>query len=133
VQQGVFINGEHLGPDGQSELTVLCYSHLPIHIFEDNMIIFHHKVTSCSAWSQTRTLTLQRVKVVFPSLHSPLPHLQAMAGSVLIIHSEPKLRNQRVGIGSMYAPYKDSASVDRILRASPRRAVRRAATPYSPQ
>jgi len=33
-------------------------------------------------------LTLRRVQVVFPSLHSGLPHLQAMAGSVLIIYRE---------------------------------------------
>jgi hypothetical protein len=38
------------------------------------------------AWSLTRTLTLQQV--IFPSFHSPLPHLQAMPASVLIIHSE---------------------------------------------
>jgi len=50
--------------------------------------IIHHKITSCSAWSQKMTLTLRRVQVVFPSLHSALPHLQAMEGSVLIVHSE---------------------------------------------
>jgi len=34
------------------------------------------------------TLTLRRVQVVFPSLHSALARLQAMAGSAFIIHSE---------------------------------------------
>jgi len=34
------------------------------------------------------TLTLWRIQVVFPSLHSALPHLQAMAGSAFTIHSD---------------------------------------------
>jgi len=88
VQQGALINGEHLSPDVQSKFAMSCYSHLPIHIFEDNMVIIHYKVTSCSARSQTKTLTLGRVKVVFPSLQSALPHLQAMAGSAFTTHSE---------------------------------------------
>jgi len=81
------LNHEHLSPDGQFELTVLCYSHILIHIFEDNSPQSH--LVLCWVTNEDTHLAARQGCFSLPPLTTSASASDSRFGLIIYIDAQP--------------------------------------------